>query len=175
MIFTETALAGVFVIEPERLEDERGFFARTWCRDEFAAHGLDAALVQCNVSYNKRKGILRGLHYQAAPHEEVKLVRCTRGAIYDVAVDLRPPSVTYKRWVAVELTADNHRMLYIPKGCAHGFETLSDDSEVYYQMSELYQPDSARGVRWDDLALRIAWPLPYPILSQKDRSYADLA
>ncbi len=175
MIFTETALAGAFIVEPERLEDDRGFFARTWCHDEFAAHGLDPALAQCNVSYNKRKGTLRGMHYQAAPYEETKLVRCTRGAIYDVAVDLRPQSTTYKRWVAVELTADNYRMFYIPKGLAHGFQTLQDDSEVFYQMSECYHPECARGVRWDDTALRITWPLPDPIMSSRDRGYADLA
>ncbi len=175
MIFTETALAGAFIVEPERLEDERGFFARTWCRDEFEAHGLDPSLVQCNVSYNKREGTLRGLHYQAAPYEEVKLVRCTRGAIYDVIVDLRPESDTYKRWDAVELTADNYRMLYIPKGVAHGFQTLQDDCEVFYQMSEFYHPECARGVRWDDVSLRIAWPLPDPVMSSRDRSYADIA
>ena len=147
MIFTETRLAGAYLIEPERIEDERGFFARTWCRDEFERHGLNPRLVQCNVSYNARRGTLRGMHYQAKPHEEAKLVRCTRGAIYDVIVDLRPDSPTYRQWVAAELTAENRRMLYIPEGFAHGFQTLADETEVFYQMSELFHPESARGVR----------------------------
>ena len=171
MIFTATRLAGAYLIDPERIEDERGFFARTWCRDEFERQGLNPRLVQCNVSYNHRRGTLRGMHYQAKPHEEAKLVRCTRGAIYDVIVDLRPDSPTYRQWVAVELTAENRRMLYIPEGFAHGFQTLADETEVFYQMSESYHPQSARGVRYDDPALGIAWPLEVAIISEKDRGY----
>ena len=173
MIFLETALKGAFIIEPEKLEDERGFLARTWCQREFAAHGLNPQLVQCNISFNKRKGILRGMHYQAQPHEEAKLVRCTKGAIYDVIIDLRLDSPTFKYWAAVELTADNHRMLYVPEGFAHGFQTLEDCTEVFYQMSEFYTPAYARGVRWDDLAFSIQWPLTERIISERDQSYPD--
>lgn len=174
VIFTETELRGAFVVEPERLEDERGFFARTWDRDEFAAHGLNPALVQCNISYNGRKGTVRGMHYQAAPRKEAKLVRCTRGAIYDVIVDLRPTSPTFKRWVAAELTAQNRRMLYVPEGFAHGFQTLEDGAEVFYQMSEYYHGECSRGVRWDDPAFGIAWPASARrIISDKDRGYPD--
>jgi dTDP-4-dehydrorhamnose 3,5-epimerase len=158
MRFVPTKLSGVLVIEPDRRADDRGFFARTWCRDEFAAKGLEVNWVQCNVSYNRRSGTLRGLHYQANPHPEVKLVRCTMGAVYDVVADLRPHSPTYRKWVAVELTASNRRMVYIPAGCAHGFQTLTDDTELFYQMSEFYHPELACGVRWDDPALGIAWP-----------------
>ena len=147
MIFNETKLKGAFVIEPERLEDERGFFARTWCQREFEAHGLNPRLVQCSISFNKKKGTLRGMHYQVAPYEEARLVRCTMGAIYDVVLDLRPASSTCKQWVAVELTSENRRMLYIPGGLAHGFQTLKDNTEVFYQMSEFYQPEYVRGVR----------------------------
>ena len=158
MLFTETELEGVFIIEPKRIEDERGFFARTWCQQEFEAHGLNPRLVQCSLSFNARKGTLRGMHYQAAPHAEAKLIRCTMGAIYDVALDLRPASATFKQWVAAELTAKNRRMLYIPEGLAHGFQTLTDGAEVFYQMSELYHPQSARGVLWNDPAFAIEWP-----------------
>ena len=175
MIFTETKLKGVFVIEPERLEDERGFFARTWCQREFEAHGLNQRLVQCSISFNKRKGTLRGMHYQVAPYEEARLVRCTMGAIYDVALDLRPASSTFKQWVAVELTSENRRMLYIPEGLAHGFQTLEDNTEVFYQMSEFYHPECAKGVRWDDLAFRIVWPSDVIVISDKDREYSDFA
>lgn len=175
MQFVPTKIAGVFLIEPERREDPRGFFARSWCREEFARHGLDARLVQCNISFNARRGTLRGMHYQAAPYGEAKVVRCTMGAIYDVAVDLRPESATYRQWVAAELTAQNRRMLYIPQDLAHGFQTLEDDSEVFYQMSEFYHPESACGVRWNDQAFQIAWPLADPLLSDKDRDYADFA
>ena len=171
MIFTETKLKGAFIIEPERLEDERGFFARTFCQKEFATLGLNPNLVQCNISFNKRKGTLRGMHYQAAPHEEAKLVRCTMGAIYDVIIDLRPDSSTFKQWVAVELTAANRRMLYIPEGFAHGFQTLDDNTEVFYQMSELYHPECARGVKWDDPAFAIEWLAPPVAISSKDKSY----
>lgn len=173
MHFKPTRLPGVYLIEPERLADERGFFARTWCVQEFAAHGLDSRLAQCSVSFNKKKGTLRGMHYQTAPHEEAKLVRCTQGAIYDVALDLRPESPTHKDWVAVELTAENRWMLYLPRGCAHGFQTLTDDAEVFYQISELYHPECSSGVRWDDLAFDIRWPAPPSVIAAKDRGYPD--
>ena len=171
MIFQETELPGAFVIDPERITDGRGFFARTWCRDEFAAHGLSSALVQGNTSFNTRRGTLRGMHFQVAPHPEIKLVRCTRGGIFDVIVDLRPDSPTYRRWVGVELSPSNGRMLYIPEGFAHGFQTLADETEVAYQMSEFFHPESARGVRWDDPRLAITWPLAPVNLSEKDQRY----
>ena len=161
------------MIDPERLEDERGFFARTWCRREFKAHGLTSELAQCNISFNKRKGTLRGMHYQTAPHAEARLVRCTAGAVYDVIVDLRPASVSFKRWFSIELTADNHRMLYIPEGLAHGFLTLCDDTEVFYQMSEFYTPEFARGVRWNDPAFGIEWPEKIQVMAERDRLYPD--
>ncbi len=173
MIFEETKLKGAFVIELEKMKDERGFFARTWCQREFAAHKLNSQLVQCNVSFNAKKGTLRGMHYQTAPHEEAKLVRCTMGAIYDVVIDLRPDSSTFKQWLAVELTADNRRMLYIPEGFAHGFQTIEDNSEVFYQMSEFYAPECAGGVRWDDPAFSIQWPVDQQIISAKDQQYPD--
>lgn len=173
MIFTKTALDGAFIIEPERLEDERGFFARTWCQSECEAHGLDQKLVQCNISFNKKKGTLRGMHYQTKPCEEAKLVRCTMGAIYDVIIDLRPDSPSFKQWMAVELTMDNRRMLYVPHECAHGFQTLEDNAEVFYQMSALYAPTYARGVRWDDPAFGIRWPIAVRIMSDRDKSYPD--
>jgi dTDP-4-dehydrorhamnose 3,5-epimerase len=171
MIFTETKLKGAFVVEAERLEDERGFFARSWSALEFAAHGLDARLVECNISFSKRKGSLRGMHYQATPFAQAKLVRCTAGAIYDVAVDLREDSPSFRNWVGVELTAQNHRMFFIPEGFAHGFQTLADNVEVFYQMSAAYHPDAGRGVRWDDPAFGIAWPVPQPTMNDRDRSY----
>ncbi len=173
MIFSETKLKGIFIIEPERLEDERGFFARTWCRREFEAHGLNPNLVQCNISFNKKKGTLRGMHYQVVPHQEAKVVRCTAGAIYDVIIDLRPASPTFKQWIAVELTAENCKMLYIPEDFAHGFQTLADNTEVFYQMSEFYHPECARGIRWNDPMFEIEWPLPEITLSAKDNSYPD--
>ena len=175
MIFTETELEGAFVIEPERLEDERGFFGRTWCQREFQAHGLNPRLVQCSISFNKKKGTLRGIHYQVPPYEETKLVRCTMGAIHDVIIDLRTHSRTFKRWVAVELTAQNRRALYIPEGLAHGFQTLEDNTEVFYQMSEFYHPEASRGVRWNDPAFRIVWPNDIIVISDKDREYPDFA
>ena len=175
MIFTETKLPGAYLIEPERIADERGFFARTWCRREFATHGLSVELAQCNVSFNPRRGTLRGMHYQAAPHAEVKLVRCTMGAIYDVIVDMRPDSATFRQWVAAELSAENRRMLFIPEGFAHGFQTLEDNSEVFYQISAFYAPESARGLRWDDPALAIAWPpAEQRVISPRDAAYPDL-
>jgi dTDP-4-dehydrorhamnose 3,5-epimerase len=171
MIFTETALKGAFVIEPEPVEDERGMFARTWCQKEFEAQGLKVAWVQSSISVNSRKGTMRGMHYQVVPHEEVKLVRCTMGAIYDVIVDLRPASPTYCHNVGVMLSAENRRMLYIPERFAHGFLTLEDNSEVSYHMSEFYEPSSARGFRWNDPAFRIEWPAAITVMSEKDRSW----
>lgn len=171
MNFIATRLQGVFEIHIERHCDERGFFARTWCEKEFAAHGVNSKLVQCNVSFNSRKGTLRGMHLQIPPHAEAKLVRCTRGSIYDVALDLRPKSSTYKEWVGLTLTAQNRTMAYIPEGCAHGFITLEDDTEIFYQMSDCYDPASARGVRWDDTAFGIVWPTQVEVISQRDASY----
>jgi dTDP-4-dehydrorhamnose 3,5-epimerase len=171
--FIETKLKGAFVVELERLEDERGFFARSWCEREAAAYGLHSKWVQCNISFNKQKATLRGMHYQSAPFDEAKLVRCTRGAIYDVFIDLRPDSSTFKRWMAVELSAENRRMLFIPEGFAHGFLTLDDNSEIFYQMSQFYAPAYARGVRWNDPAFAIEWPMDVRVISDKDRNYAD--
>jgi dTDP-4-dehydrorhamnose 3,5-epimerase len=171
--FEQTPLRGAFVIHLDRLEDERGWFARTFDVGEFINHGLDPAVIQCNTSYNTKRGTLRGMHFQADPDGEAKLVRCTRGAIYDVAVDLRKKSETYCRWFGVELTAENGRMLYIPVGMAHGFQTLADDSEVSYQMSHHYVPDGGRGARFDDPAFGIEWPLPDPIVSERDREFPD--
>ena len=173
MNFHATPIEDVWVVEPERREDERGYFARTWDRQELEARGLDASLAQCSVSFTRRRGTLRGMHYQAAPHEETKLVRCTSGAIFDVAVDLRPDSDTFLRWVGRELTAANGLALYIPKGCAHGFLALADDTEVAYQISEPYAPDAARGVRWDDPAFGIAWPADVVVVNERDGSYPD--
>ncbi len=173
MIFRATSLAGAYVIEGERLEDERGFFARSFCRREFEVQGLVPDLVQCNISFNRRRGTLRGLHYQAAPHEEPKLVRCTLGRVHDVTVDLRPESETFKKHLAVTLSSENRTMLYVPAGLAHGFLTLEDDSEVFYQMAEFYHPASARGVRWDDPAFGIEWPAEPTVISERDRSYPD--
>ena len=174
MIFKETPLSGAFVIEAERREDERGFFARTWDQQEFEAHGLNPSVVQCNTSFNTKRGTLRGMHYQAAPHEEAKLVRCTRGAIYDVIIDLRRDSTTFKQWAATELTADNYRMHYVPEGFAHGFLTRKDRTEVFYQMSQFHVPASARGVRWDDPAFGIQWPIAVEVISDRDKNYPDL-
>jgi len=173
MTFHETKLRDVFEIHIEPKIDERGFFARSWCQKEFQGHNLNPKLVQCNVSFNSRKGTLRGIHYQEARHAEAKLVRCTRGAIYDVVVDLRPASPTYKDWIGVVLTAEERNMVYIPEGCGHGFLTLEDETEVCYQMSEFYSPESARGVRWDDPAFRIIWPAAVEVISERDRTYAD--
>ena len=173
MRFTETKLKGAYIIEIERLEDHRGFFARTFDQKEFEALGLNPRFVQCNISFNKKMGALRGMHYQIMPHAEAKLVRCTRGAIYDVVIDLRQDSATFKQWAAVELTEDNSLMLYIPEGFAHGFQTLVDNTEVLYQMSEYYYPESARGVRWDDPAFNIEWPLAVEVFSVKDKKYPD--
>lgn len=173
MIFTETALKGAFLIEPERRADARGFFARTWCTQEAAAAGLNPHVVQCSISFNKRKGTLRGMHYQRPPYGEVKLVRCTMGAIHDVIIDLRPGSPSFKRHTAAVLTAENRKMLYIPEGFAHGFQTLADDSEVFYQMSQVYMPEHAAGVRWNDPAFGIQWPQDDRIIIERDRTYPD--
>jgi dTDP-4-dehydrorhamnose 3,5-epimerase len=175
MIFTETKLKGAFFVEPARRQDERGFFARTWCQREFAERGLGPTWVQCNISFNTQKGTLRGMHYQGAPYAEAKLVRCTMGAIYDVIIDLCPDSPTFKQWLAVELTAENRCMLYVPGGFAHGFLTLADNSEVFYQMSEFYVAEYARGVRWNDPAFGIQWPAEVRIISERDRNYLDFA
>jgi dTDP-4-dehydrorhamnose 3,5-epimerase len=173
MTFHKTKLPGVFEIHLEYKPDERGFFARSWCQKEFESHGLNPKVVQCNVSLNKRKGTLRGIHYQAAPYPEAKIVRCTNGAIYDVVVDLRPQSPTFKNWIGVDLTAVNRHMLYVPEGCGHGFLTLEDETEVFYQMSEFYHPELARGVRWDDPAFQIVWPDKIEVISERDRTYPN--
>jgi dTDP-4-dehydrorhamnose 3,5-epimerase len=175
MIFTKTSLADAFVIDLEPVADERGFFARSFCRREFEAHGLNPELAQCNISHNRRRGTLRGMHWQAAPHQEAKLVRCIRGAIHDVIIDLRRDSPTFGRHTSVTLTASNRRMLYVPEGFAHGFLTLEDETEVFYQMSEFYAPASAYGVRYDDPAFAIAWPAGIAVVSERDRSYPDWA
>ncbi len=175
MIFHETELLGAWVIEPERFEDERGFFARTFCREELAAHGLESEVAQCNVSYNRRRGTLRGMHYQAAPAAEAKLVRCTRGVIFDAVVDLRAGSEALGRYAAVELSAENRLALYVPPGFGHGFETLVDDCEVFYQMSVPYAPGLARGFAHDDPAVGIPWPLPVAVISERDRGLPRFA
>jgi dTDP-4-dehydrorhamnose 3,5-epimerase len=173
MIFTETKLKGAYVLDPERREDHRGFFARTWCRREAEALGLNPNVVQINTTLSIRKGTVRGMHYQLAPYEEVKVVRCTRGALFDVIVDLRPESPTYTQWFSVELTADNRRMLYVPEGFAHGSQTLTDDTELFYQASQFYAPDFARGLRFDDPLFDIEWPLQVEVISDADRSWPD--
>ena len=173
MIFTETGLKGAHVVEIEPKPDDRGFFARAWCREEFREHDLEGELAQCNVSFNHKKGTWRGMHYQLAPHAEAKLVRCTRGAIFDVIVDLRAHSPTFRDHFSAELSADNRRMLYVPEGFAHGFITLEDKSEVFYQMSDFHAPDSARGFRWNDPFFRIELPLEISVISERDRTYPD--
>jgi len=173
MIFTSASLNGAFIIELQKLEDERGFFARSWCRREFEERGLNSRLVQCSISFNTKKRTLRGMHYQIKPFEEAKVIRCTMGSIYDVIVDLRPGSSTYKQSFGIELSAGNRKMLYVPEGCAHGFITLKDNSEIFYQMSEFYSPDSARGFRWDDSYFNISWPLRPSVISERDRTYPD--
>jgi dTDP-4-dehydrorhamnose 3,5-epimerase len=172
--FLTTGLAGAFVIEQERHADARGYFARTWCRTELESQGLEAGLAQSSVSFNRRRGTLRGLHYQAPPFAEVKVVRCTRGSVFDVAVDLRPGSPTFRGWTSVELTEENGRALYIPRGFAHGFVTLADATEVTYLISAPYDQPSARGVRWDDPILGISWPGPVEVIAPRDRDYPDL-
>jgi dTDP-4-dehydrorhamnose 3,5-epimerase len=173
VIFAETELKGVFIVEVDKLVDARGFFARVWCEQELRGQDLNPRIAQCSISFNHKRGTLRGMHYQVAPHEEAKLVRCTAGAIYDVVLDLRPDSSTYTRWTSVELTALNRRMMYIPEGCAHGFQTLEDETEVLYLISQVYDAASARGVRWNDPAFSIEWPAANRTLSDRDRTYPD--
>jgi dTDP-4-dehydrorhamnose 3,5-epimerase len=174
MIFTETPLQGAWIIDPEPAADERGLFARVWCAREFAAQGLETGIAQVSVSFNPHQGTLRGLHYQAEPHGEVKLVRCSGGAIFDVIVDLREDSSTFASHYSVVLTAANRRLLYVPRGCAHGFQTLEPNTEVTYQISEFYMPGHGRGVRWDDPAFGIAWPAAeWRIMTDRDRTYPD--
>lgn len=174
MIFTETKLKGSYIIELKPIYDERGFFVRTWCQKKFAEHGLNTSFVQSNLSFNKKKGMVRGMHYQAPPFEEAKLVKCIRGAIYDVIIDLRPKSATFKQWISVILSEKNQRILYVPEGFAHGFQTLEDQTEVWYQMSEFYHSECAAGVRYDDPAFGITWPMmDGVIISTKDQSYRD--
>ncbi len=175
MIFRATEIPGVAIVDLDKLLDERGFFARSLCTGEFADHGVPIEAAQCNVSVNRLRGTLRGMHYQAAPKPDPKLVRCTRGTMYDVAVDLTPEPPLYSRWVGVELDAATHRALFIPAGCAHGFLTLTDDVEVLYVMGAAYDPELARGVRWDDPAFAIAWPCPPTAISERDRGYPDFA
>jgi dTDP-4-dehydrorhamnose 3,5-epimerase len=171
VIFQEAAILDAYIIQPEAIEDNRGFFARTFCCKEFEARGLRPILAQCSLSFNFLRGTLRGMHYQVAPHAEVRLVRCTRGAIYDVLVDLRRGSSTFGKWLAAELSDENRKAVYIPEGVAHGFQTLVDNTEVFYQMSEFYEPASARGVRWDDPAFAIHWPLPPSRISSRDANF----
>ncbi len=173
MKFTQTKISGAYLIEIEPHPDERGFFARSFCADEFQQQGLNSNFVQCNVSFTSQRGTIRGMHYQVAPDTETKLVRCTQGAIYDIILDLRPESSTFRQWVAAELTANNHRMFYIPPGCAHGLQTLVDDTEVFYQMAGVYNAASARGVRWNDPAFGIEIPLAVSIINDRDRDYPD--
>jgi dTDP-4-dehydrorhamnose 3,5-epimerase len=173
MIFTESKLSGAFLIDLDRKEDVRGYFARVFCSEEFRAKGLNPQVAQCSISFNRRRGTLRGMHWQAAPKAEAKLVRCTRGAIFDVIVDLRPNSPTRLQHITVQLSGDNGRMLYVPEGFAHGFQTLVDDTDVFYQMTEFYTPQFGCGARWNDPAFKIAWPLPDPILNDRDRCWPD--
>jgi len=175
MIFHETKIAGVVQIELDMLTDERGFFARCWCAREMGEHGLNAKLAQCSISINRLKGTLRGMHYQASPYQEAKLVRCTKGSLYDVAIDLRPLSATYMQWIGYELTEMNRRSLYIPEGCAHGFLTLSANTEVLYLISEFYNDAATQGVRWNDPAFKIVWPEAVNVISERDQNYIDFA
>jgi len=174
MIFTETILKGAFVLDLDKREDERGFFARTFCKHEFEQHGLDSRVVQSNLSFSRFQGTLRGMHFQVAPHQETQLVRCIRGAVYDVIIDLRPESATYLEWFGVELTAENHRMLFVPTGFAHGFQTLRPDCEVFYEVSEFYSPEAERGIRWNDPLFQIRWPAAEKcVMSPKDANWPD--
>lgn len=173
MIFTETKLKGAYIIEIEPIQDDRGFFARAWCHNEFEAQGLTTRLAQANISFNHQQGTLRGMHYQVPPFGEVKIVRCTRGALYDVIIDLRPDSPTYKEWIGVELTAENHKMLYVPENFGHGFQTLVDNTEATYQVSQFYTPGAERGIRWNDPAFGIEWPAEVAVMSEKDKNWLD--
>lgn len=172
MIFKELELKGAYIIEPVKKEDDRGFFARTFCSEEFEKRGLNGQFKQCNVSYSKKKGTLRGMHYQAEPYAEAKLIRCTYGAIYDVIIDLRKDSGTYKKWIGVKVNAGNRQMLYVPEGFAHGFETLVDHTEIFYQVSAPFTPSAERGILWNDPAFQIKWPLPVSVISKKDRAHS---
>jgi dTDP-4-dehydrorhamnose 3,5-epimerase len=173
MIFQETSVKGAFILEIERLEDERGFFARSWCQKELQTHSLVSHVVQENISFNKQKGTLRGMHYQAPPYGEAKVVRCTRGAIFDVIIDLRLESPTFKQWIGVDLTSDNYKMLYVPENCAHGYITLDDSTEATYLVSQFYHRELERGVRYDDPAFRVRWPIEVRVISEKDKSWPD--
>jgi len=173
MQFRPLPMAGAFAVEIEPREDERGFFARSFCRQEFAEHGMSPVIAQCNVSWNRLRGTLRGIHFQRDPHWEAKLVRCTQGAAYDVVVDLRTDSPTYLKWAAVEITAANRTAVYAPSGFGHGFQTLCDDTEIFYQMSEPYYPELSGGIRWNDTAIAVEWPILPPIVSDRDNSYQD--
>lgn len=172
MVFEELVLKGVYLITPEKKEDDRGFFARVFCSEEFAKRNLKTNLIQCNVSYNKQKGTLRGMHYQVAPHAEVKIVRCTAGAICDTIIDMRPESETFRKWASVTLSAENRCLLYVPEGFAHGYQTLMDESEVFYQATAAYSAEAERGIRWNDPAVGIRWPLPVSVISLKDRNHS---
>lgn len=173
MKFIETKLKGAFIIQIEPLEDERGYFVRSFCKEEFEKYGLNPEIVQCNISYNKKAGTLRGMHFQKAPYEETKIVSCIKGAVYDVIIDLRKDSQTFCQWISVELTENNNKMLYIPKGFAHGFQTLVDDTIVNYQMGEYYHPKYAMGIRYDDTSFNINWPIEHAIISDKDLKFED--
>jgi dTDP-4-dehydrorhamnose 3,5-epimerase len=174
MEFTETRLKGSFVVRPKRIEDPRGYFARAWCVDEFAAHGLNPGMLQLNVGFSHTKGTIRGMHFQRTPHAEAKFVRCTRGAVYDVIVDLRPGSITLGQWFGVELTAETRTMLYAPEGFAHGYQTLEDGAEIYYMTTARYAAASAGGVRYDDPALGIVWPYPASVISEQDKTWPGI-
>jgi dTDP-4-dehydrorhamnose 3,5-epimerase len=171
MLFSETHLAGAYIIDIEPRKDDRGFFARSWCMDEFKKHNLNPNLVQCNISFSRLCGTLRGMHYQVPPYQETKLVRCNKGAVYDVIIDLRPNSESFKKWLTVELSAENYRALFVPQGFAHGYQTLTDDTEVFYQVSEFYHPEAERGIRWDDPGFGIKWPIAVSAISDKDKAY----
>jgi dTDP-4-dehydrorhamnose 3,5-epimerase len=173
MIFQETKLKGVYILAPQRFEDERGFFAQSFTQREFEAHGLNPRVAECNIAYNRRRGTLRGMHFQLPPRAQAKLVRCTAGAIYDVAIDLRADSPTFTRWVGVELTAQNGLMFHVPEGFAHGYLTLADDTEVFYQVSDVYAPELSGGVRWDDPAFGITLPAAVEVINERDRTYPD--
>ena len=174
MILTETRLRGVFIIEPHRFDDERGFFARAWSETELAARGVENRFIEGNISFNQRRGTLRGMHYQAAPFGQAKLVRCTRGAMFDVGIDLRPQSPTFKQWLGVELSAQNRLMLYLPGDFAHGYLTLEDETEVHYQVSQVYVPNANSGVRWDDPAFGIEWPaIEELVINERDQNYPN--
>lgn len=173
MIFTKTKISGVFIIKPERIVDKRGFFARSWDSDIFKKIGLNSKIVQSSISYNKKRGTIRGMHYQIKPYEEAKIVTCIKGKVYDVIVDLRPRSKTFKKWTSVELSAENYKTHYVPEGCAHGFQTLENDTVVFYQISKIYKSKYYKGVRWNDPTFKISWPLKLSVISEKDSSHKD--